>query len=372
MLFAAAGGLGHLQPLLPLADEAARAGHDVLVTGAASLRRHAAARGLAFAPSGPDLEPVHAALVVHDVDDERRAGASHFVGRLGHARAAAVLDLCRSWQPDVVVRDEVDVGAAVAAEAAGLPHVAVVVLGAGGFIVPELVRGPLGDLRAAYGLDRDGAVAMLHRHLTLTPFPACFRDPADPLPGKVVDYRVPTPPETGKNGTGRTVFVTLGTIFNTESEDLLRTAALAAAAATGVVRVVVATGDHLDPAALEPRPDHAEVHRFVQQDWLLGACDAVVSHAGGGTVLDALRHALPTVSLPMGADQHLNAARLRALGFGVTLAADEATSDDIRHALEQVLASTPVRQALEALRREIDVLPGPEHAIRAVQDLLLT
>lgn len=156
MLFAAAGGLGHLQPLLPLADQAVRAGHDVLVTGAASLSRHAAARSLAFTPSGPDFEPVHAALTVHDVEDEQRAVASYFVARPGRARAAAVLALCRSWRPDVVVRDEVDVGAAVAAEVAGLPHVAVVVIGAGGFIVPELVARPLSDLRAQFGLDGKG------------------------------------------------------------------------------------------------------------------------------------------------------------------------------------------------------------------------
>lgn len=372
MLFAAAGGLGHLQPLLPLADEAVRAGHDVLVTGAASLSRHATARGLAFAATGPDLEPVHTPLVVRDLDEERRAVAGHFVARLGHRRAAAVLDLCRSWRPDVVVRDEVDVGAAVAAEVTGLPHVAVVVIGAGGFLIPELLGAPLSDLRAASGLERERGVAMLHRHLTLTPFPTSFRDPADPLPGQVLGYRVPTPGGTHHGRAGRNVYVTLGTIFNTESGDLLRTASLAAASAAGVERVIVATGEQLDPASLGALPDHVEVHRFVRQDHVLAECDALVSHAGSGTVLDALRHALPMVSLPIGADQHLNAARLRALGLGVSLAAGTATADDIREALDEALASPAIRRALSGVRRTIDALPGPERALRAVEDLVTT
>lgn len=369
MLFAAAGGQGHLQPLLPLAEYAARAGHDVLVTGAESLAAHATARGLAFAPSGPDLRPIHAPLVVHDIDDERRAVASHFVARLGRARATAVLHLCRSWQPHVVIRDEVDFGAAVAAETAGLPHVPVVVTGAGGFILPELVREPLALLLSDFGIDTVDGVELLHRHLTLTPFPASFRDAGDPLPGRVQGYRVPTPPRAERGRGGRAVFVTLGTIFNTESGDMLRTAALGAAACPAFQRVVVATGEHVDPVSLGSLPGHVVVHQFVQQDTVLAGCDAVVSHAGSGTVLGALKQALPTVSLPMGADQHLNAERLRTLGLGMSVAAEAANVEQVRDALEAVLASPAIRWKLEAVRDEINALPGLNEAIQSVADL---
>lgn len=369
MLFAAAGGHGHLQPLLPLAEHAARAGHQVLVTGAASLATHVTTRGLSFIPTGPDLAPVHAPLAVHDLDDERRAVARHFVARLGRARAAAVLELCESWRPDVVVRDEVDVGVAVAAEAAGLPHVAVVVLGAGGFLVPELVRPPLEVLCSAFGVQAVNAVDPLHRHLTLTPFPASFRDPAHPLAGAVVGYRVPLARQPDRGRHGRTALVTLGTIFNTESGDLLRTAALGAAACPAVDRVVVATGEHLDPASLGALPPNVDVHRFVQQDVVLAGCDAVVSHAGSGTVLGAFRQALPTVNLPIGADQQLNADRLRALGLGVSLAADEADVEQVRDALTSVLASRDVRRRPDAVQREIQALPSVDHAVSALTDL---
>ena len=370
MLFAAAGGHGHLQPLLPLAEHAARAGHEVLVTGAASLAGHVTARGLPFAATGPDLEAVHAPLVVHDLDEERRGVADHFVARLGRARAAAVLDLCRAWRPHVVVRDEVDVGAAVAAEAARLPHVPVIVIGAGGFIVPELVAEPLGRLSADFGVDPGANSGMLHRHLTLTPFPASFRHPQDPLPGRVVGHHVPAPPRTGAGRGGRAAFVTLGTIFDTESGDLLRTAALGAAGCPGVEAVLVATREHLDPAVLGPLPRHVVVHRFVRQDAALAGCDVVVSHAGSGTVLGALAQALPTVGLPMGADQQLNADRLQVLGLGVALPAAAASVEQVRDAVSAVLASAGTRRRLEAVREEIHTSPGPDVAIEAVCDLV--
>lgn len=252
LLFTAAGGHGHLQPLLPIAEQAAVDGHDVLVSGAASLAGHVAARGLEYVPTGPDLRAIQAPLVVHDVDQERAAVGAHFVSRLGRARAGSLVDLFRSWRPDVVIRDEVDFGSVVAAEAVGLPHAAVNVIGAGGFILPTVVNEPLVTLCAEFDVETQAdATAMLHRYLTLTPFPARFRDPLDPLPGRVVPYRAklaePTVPRSGT-----TVFVTLGTIFNTESGDLLGTAARGAAASSLVDRVIVATGEHLDHESLRP------------------------------------------------------------------------------------------------------------------------
>lgn len=368
ILFAAAGGHGHLQPLLPLAEHAARRGHDVLVTGAAALGESVRSRGLAFTPTGPDLAPTHAPLVVHDVEQERQRVADYFVARLGKQRAAAVLELALLWRPQVIVRDEVDFGAAVGAEAAGVPHVAVIVIGAGQFILPELVRDPLDRLLSEFGVRDVAAVDVLHRHLTLTPFPSSFRSPDDPLRGNVLGYHVPAPARAASSG--RAVFVTLGTIFNTESGDLLRTAALGAAECPSVDRVVVASGEHVDPASLGRLPEQVVVHQFVQQEEVLAECDAVISHAGSGTVLGALKQALPMVSLPMGADQLLNADRLTALGLGVALRADTANVDQVRQALAGVLASAPMRRRLEAMRDEISASGGLTEALRAVEALV--
>ncbi len=368
VLFTAAGGHGHLHPLLPLAERAQRAGHHVLITGAASLAKSVARRGMEYVSTGPDLAPVHAPLVVRDLDRERQVVVTHFVNRLGQARAADVLALLARWQPDVVVRDEVDFGAAVASETVRLPHAAVVVLGAGGFIVPALVRDPLNRLRADFGLrDADG-LAMLHRHLTLTAFPATFRHPADPLPGRVLAYQHAS--AAGRVAAARRrVFVTLGTIFNTESGDLLRRMAVGAAGAHSVDEVLVATGEHVEPSTLQGLPANVVVEQFVDQEQVLESCASVISHAGSGTVLGALRRGLPTVNLPLGADQHLNATRLHQLGAGLHLAADTASPEDIRSAVNVALGSDALRHSAQRLAHEIRGLPDLDAAVRAITDL---
>jgi sterol 3beta-glucosyltransferase len=51
-------------------------------------------------------------------------------------------------------------------------------------------------------------------------------------------------------------------------------------------------------------------------DWLFPRMAAVVHHAGGGTLAAGLRAGVPSVTVPVLADQPFWAARLAALGAG--------------------------------------------------------
>ncbi|MFT4166584.1 MAG: hypothetical protein QM650_15195 [Microlunatus sp.] len=82
ILFRAAGGHGHLQPLIPLARAAAVAGHDVLVSTTPSLSERVSGLGLPFAASGPELLPIRSELTLHTLDEERQAIPRHFIGNL--------------------------------------------------------------------------------------------------------------------------------------------------------------------------------------------------------------------------------------------------------------------------------------------------
>lgn len=70
----------------------------------------------------------------------------------------------------------------VAAERLGLPYATGLVIAAGSFARPEVVAAPRGAPRAEHGLPPDADLAMLSRHLILSPFPPGYRDPRFPLP----------------------------------------------------------------------------------------------------------------------------------------------------------------------------------------------
>lgn len=371
LLFSAVGGWGHVRPLLPLAALAQRRGHDVLVTASAAHGPAVQAHGLAFAPSGQDHQAYHSELDVRPMEEERAALGRGFGGAWAQARADDVTVHGRAWRPDVVVRDEVDFGACVAAEVLGVPHASVVVLAAGDMIVERHVRTQLEALRQRAGLPAEHGMTMLARHLTLAPFPPALRDPADPLPEPTVHYRPAAVPLAGPHGErGVTAYVTLGTVFATESGDLLARAARGAAEAAD--RVVLAAGRDTDLDMLAGLPAHVEVHAFVDQAATLAAADVVVCHGGSGTVLEALAHGLPLVLLPMGADQPLNAARCEQLDVAVVLDPTTVTPDDVARAVRAVLADPRPRAAARAVAEQWRALPGPEAALNAVERLRRT
>jgi UDP:flavonoid glycosyltransferase YjiC (YdhE family) len=374
LLFSFAGGEGHLQPLLPVARSAAATGHTVAVTGAASMRPVAEAAGLAFSPSGPDVVPQRIPLRPIDLEHEHRVVGDHFAGDIARARAADLLALCADRVPDIVVRDEVDFGAAVAAERLGIPHAVVLVIAAGSFVRRSCVVEPLDALRAEHGLGPDPGLAMLSRYLVLSPFPASFRDP---LPATGHRFRSSLPPDRAgepalveRLSDRPIVYVTLGTIFNTESGDLL--SRVLAGVGELPVNVVATVGRTLDPAEVAPQPDNVVVERYVPQSTLLPACSAVVTHGGSGSVIGALEHGLPLVCIPLGADQPLNATRCDALGVGRELDAMALTSDDVRAATWEVLTEPGHRRAAMAVAAEIAAQPPPGHAVELLERLAAT
>ncbi|WP_238014513.1 glycosyltransferase [Dactylosporangium sp. AC04546] len=365
LLFAFAGGNGHFQPLVPLARAAVAAGHTVAVTGQPALMPHVEKAGLTALPSGrlSTMSGERSALLRADPAREDRDFRDGFAGRIATDRAPAVRELAREWRPDVIVCDETDFGSMIAAETLGIPHASVLVLAAGTFGRPDGLAARLDEVRAEHGLAPDPGLAMLDRHLVISPVPPSFR--AVPLPptGRLMQLAVPVP-----SGRSDTVYFTLGTIFNTESGDLFGRV-VAGLREVAHVNLVVTVGDSIDPAELGPQPPHVRVERYVPQAELLPSCAAVVSHAGSGSVLGALAHGLPMVLLPMGADQPANAVRCAELGVGVALDALDTTPEQARDALATVLTDPSYRAAATRLQQEIAVMPSPAALVPLLEGL---
>lgn len=262
-LFTFAGGSGHFEPLAPLARAALAAGHTVAFAGQAAMLAAIEAAGfLAFATAGATLSatPVRQPLLKVDRTREERDLRDGFATRLAHTRADALLTLGGTWQPDLLVCDEVDFGAMIAAERLGVPYATVLVIAAGSFVRKEVVGFALNELRAEYGLPPDPELIMLSRYLVLSPFPPSYRDPAFPLPATAHAMRPPLvsaplavnrPPWPVALPAAPTIYFTLGTVFNVESGDLFER--VLAGLRELPVNVVATVGRELDPASFGPR-----------------------------------------------------------------------------------------------------------------------
>ena len=383
VLFTYAGGSGHAEPMVPVADALRSAGHTVAFTGAARPLASLAARGfealtlgqpateaVAMTESATELKP----LVEPDQDHEDDVIRRVYAGTATQRRVPLYAEMFKYWRPDLVVRDEVDFASAILAEAHDLPHAVVIVIGAGGFIRPDVVAEPLDAVRAQHGLPGDPELAVLGRDLVLCPFPPRFRDPDYPLPETTQYFGPATAATPGAVPSWLaaldhrpTVYVTLGTVFPLESGDLFRR--LLAGIAALPVNVITTIGRELHPDALGRQPSNVRIEPWLAHDMVLPQADLVVSHGGSGTVTAALAHGLPQIVVAMGADQMLNARRVESLGVGRSLHPITSTPETVRAAVEAVLNDAEMRAAAEAMKREIDAMPSPAAAVPVLEDL---
>jgi len=376
ILFTFVGGTGHYEPLVPIAKAAAAAGHSITVGCRPSMLALVQADGFKVFGIGPDVADQLEVTPLLNADPERedRILRDGFARDTARRRAKDILALCADVRPDIVVSDEVDYGALIAAEHLNLPYATVLVLASGSFARPELVADPLNEVRAEFGLRPDPDLAMLSRYLVVAPFPPSFRDPRFPLPATAYPIRHHSlepsrgdSPRSPRPAERPTVYFTLGTIFNMESGDLF--ARVLAGLSDLPVNVIATTGRQLDPSLFGPPPQNIRIERFIPQADILPSCDLVISHAGSGSVIGALAHGLPSVLLPMGADQPHNADRCEKLGVAKVLDPVRVTSREIHDTVEAVLADPLFRQRARAMRDEIATLPHPSTVVPLLEKL---
>jgi len=124
------------------------------------------------------------------------------------------------------------------------------------------------------------------------------------------------------------------------------------------LRVALATGSADDPPELPP---HWLVRVFLPQVTLLKRAAAAVTHGGNNSVTEAATFGVPLVVLPFSTDQFAGAAAIEKSGWGVALAPNTATVDELATAIAAVLEGPrgPLAASLQAE-------PGRDRAYRAV------
>ncbi|SDF85458.1 glycosyltransferase, MGT family, partial [Mucilaginibacter pineti] len=131
----------------------------------------------------------------------------------------------------------------------------------------------------------------------------------------------------------RVLYISLGTVFGIFDTNLYSRFAEAFVGWDGIV-VVVAHG--VDQSG-KKFPDHFIVRDYVPQNALLKYTDVAITHGGMNSMSDLISNEVPFVSLPLGADQPLLAARAAELGATISLNVTELTAEQLSMAVQTVL-----------------------------------
>src|SRR5688500_5860239 len=116
-------------------------------------------------------------------------------------------------------------------------------------------------------------------------------------------------------------------------------------------------------------PPNARVVDWLSYTRTMPLCDAVVCHAGHGTVARALASGVPVVACGHAGDQAENAARIRWAGVGVSLPRRFQTPRGVRLAVRRLLADERYRRRAAELRDWATANDGAAAAADAVEEL---
>ncbi len=110
------------------------------------------------------------------------------------------------------------------------------------------------------------------------------------------------------------------------------------------------------------------MERFLPQGEVLPNVDLVVSHGGSGSLMATLAHGLPSLLLPLGADQPHNAVRAEEIGVASVLDAATAAPEEVGTHGRAVLADGAMRDRCLAVAEELKTRPDAQAALAALEE----
>jgi UDP:flavonoid glycosyltransferase YjiC (YdhE family) len=119
-------------------------------------------------------------------------------------------------------------------------------------------------------------------------------------------------------------------------------------------------------AARRPWPEGVLAVPYAPFSKVLPRGRCTVHHGGIGTTAQAMRAGTPSLIIPFANDEFDNAARVKRLGVGATLARSKLTERSLAAALERVLADRPMAAAAQIMGRKLVSEDGAEAAAEAM------
>ena len=390
ILLGAFGDPGHAFPMIALGAALARRGHDVSLQTWVKWRDHVEAEGITFVPAmeyevfptqDKPLKPYEAVV---------RAGRDS-------------LPQIEALAPDCVVADIITLAPAVAGEMAGLPVATLVPhvdprpaegfppysigarlprTGAGRalwrktdrFVQGGLEQGrdDLNETRRRLGLPARDRVhnGISHALCLLATLPQLEYPRAAPYPNTAVVgpllWEIPGEPGV-EPPPGEDPVVLVAPSTSQDPEHRMLRAALEGLADEPVR--VIATWNRRVPDPPLDVPDNAVVVDWLSYAKTMPLCDAVLCHAGHGTVVRALASGCAVVCCPAAGDMNENAARVDWAGLGSRLPRRLVTPRGVKLAVRKALGSPSIRARVADVAAWCAANDGAERAADLVEGL---
>jgi UDP:flavonoid glycosyltransferase YjiC (YdhE family) len=375
VLVSTTGGVGHILPVIPLALELQRQGHDVIWATASRACSMVEGVGIATSPAG--LMPAERAqLFIQRYPNafavpprERRpvAVAGFFAMTAAPVMMDTLVPLFEEFRPDLVLRETSELASSPIARSKDVP--CAMVAFSGELPEPVLAAGltAAAPLWSRFGLDVPDDLGM-YADVYLHPFaPPLGQRPLGPTihdmqPFSAAAQSSDLPDWLKFMGTERPlVYATYGTEDGPRAPWGAIVDALTSVDVDAVV--TVGRGVDLDPLRAifaELPPGRIRIEHYVPQAILMERAAAVISHGGAGTMIAAGVAGVPQIAMPIAADQFENTDAFVGAGVAVAIEDGEVDPVTIADRLKLLLEDDSFGDRGSELARAFGEMPSPE------------
>ncbi|MEU0562980.1 glycosyltransferase [Dactylosporangium sp. NPDC006015] len=399
VLFVSAPLLGHILPLVPLAEALRRAGHDVLIATAADALTAGRTAKLPVVDVAPGFSfariarrtmlrhPFIARAELAGTGGTRGVGL--LFGTVNEQLVDGVAATADRFRPDLVVHEPLAVAGAVVAARRGVPAVRHENNLFDGAVLTAVTAGPALRRHRVDGLPDPAAVVQIApaelvgerpglpmRRLPVGASPnrtGSFAHPRGPfadLRGSAVDLGGPPAGVGGAARPGGSAGpggepVTPLPPAGARPRIAVTRSTVDGPGSGGIMRAIVAVAAGVDADILlvrperglpDPLPGNVYTTGWVQLDALMPTLDAVVHHGGAGTVLGALAAGVPQLVVPGPGDRRHNAGVVERSGAGWAMSASAITADQ----LHRLLSDYGLRVTAGRFKASIAARPHPD------------
>ena len=132
-------------------------------------------------------------------------------------------------------------------------------------------------------------------------------------------------------------------------------------------QVVMACGRGVDPSTLGPIPSNFLVRQHVPQVEVLQRARVFLTHGGMNSIMEGLWFGVPLAVFPQRGDQLINAARMGELGLGLSLAHEEALRPQVlRDTVERLDTEPGFRSRVSEFQEQLQASGGHRRAADAL------
>lgn len=379
--------------MLPIAQALQSAGHTVIFAVARAFCPTITARGFQALPAGLDwLEsnPSQAFPEFDRMSPEEQGNwllTDVFADIAAHRMVPDLLEICGSWKPDLIVRNDFEFASCVVAERLSIPHATISV----SFFLPAATLEPMiGDqlayLRSMHGLSPYPATQMLYPYLYLSYTPPSFQPREIQVMHMLRPASVPMPADIALPAwwdrllDRPSVYASMSSVYRGVSifPDII------AGLRDEPINLILTIGNNQDPGQFGPQPPNVYIERFIPQAALFPRCDLFITHNPLFTMMSALSYGLPLLMIPIGGELRIGAMRAAELGLGRVIKLPGQSSDffdqwvpelspqSVNAAARELLHKPRYLNNARRVRDEILALPGPEHAAELLARLAVT